>query len=128
MNAGNLSSETQIAFDTLVKKFKSANDIKLTGTFIYPTLSRINGHEDTSYLIRLLYFKQGSSIQMKAELNITRNVATLIGYDMPLTKDNRHEIDSFLSNGKSQILKSIITIPDSLKSKELNEVADKMKR
>jgi hypothetical protein len=128
VNTENYRHETLIAFDTLERKFKSPNDFKVIGKFIYPMLLTSNGHKDTNFLIRFLYYKNGSSLEMKAELSMVKNVATLIEFDVPLTKGNKSEIDSFLVKGKKQILRSIRLIPDSLKIEELDEIAEELKR
>ena len=115
--------KTKIAFDTLIQKFQTPNDIELTTHEIDPQKIFENDRHlpDTLFEVEFRYKKQGT--EYKAALLVYQSQAQLLYYDQPLTRKDKIEID-FRKRKQRYELKGVLKqLPDSVR----NEVEEAFK-
>jgi hypothetical protein len=108
-------SEKKIAFDSLIKKFKDPNDIKIIGTEINWSDTTIGGSKDTIYFLKYLYNKNYKEGKFEADLTIFKNAAHVNSYDKLLTKSEEHRLDSIHKKGIHNLKEAIKNAPDSIR-------------
>lgn len=107
--------EKIIAFDTLLKKFKDPNDIKITGAFVHGVDTIIDNSRDTIYFLKLFYRKNNQDGNYKADFTIFKNAAHMNFYDKLLDQNDELRIDSISKSAKKNLEDALKDAPDSLK-------------
>jgi len=121
----NHKKEKQIAFDTLSKKFKNANEFRLSGSSLSSFDTTLNNQREQIFLIDFIYSKKNKEGEFQAELIVFKEMAKLFFFDKILDKNDRSKTDSLHKKAINNINKSLQEVPESIRNeiqKEFKEV------
>ena len=124
----NNKEEKRIAFDTLIKKFKDRNAIRITGSASDGIDTIINGSPDTMYHLQFFYKKNNQTENYKSDFTIFKRIAHLNFYDRLLDANDEYKRDTLTKKAIQNVQDAIKDAPDSIKKIVTDNFKDFLER